>query len=175
VLLRTGRFDWGSEFDQVALLIATGSGAAVNILGFDQNLNFVNISNSVPLDENQCIYDMQVGNFDRKQPDPTRQGSVTRNPNLQLAFVTTAECKPKNLQVAIWDVNPDGSQLTLVPDTHIYDLPSFEPDATSAVISLAAVDTQGRSLAASDAGASGYVVKDDLLSLRSLLQEAKEH
>jgi hypothetical protein len=177
-VLRAGRFDWSSPFDSVAYMLTDrlnhklpsvpSDERVVLILGLDENLDVVGKAKTA-FDPNQCLYDMQVGNFDRRQKDPRPNAppdATISNPNLQLVFAssgldgpadTPGECSggaqdnqpSPGLTISVWDVvvGSDGG-LTIVPD-----IASISYTGNPALngfyleqLSLAVPDLQGRSL-----------------------------
>lgn len=182
-VLRAGRFDWASPFDSVAYLVTDIERAPspagdrfVEMLTLDANLDVASQSPAVTLANGQCVYDMQAGNFDRRDPDPTPNapaGATIHNANLQLAFATSTATlhtpantctayngaqgdEPGSFFISIWDVvvndNAAPDQRLLLQqhsDFAWYRPPPsmvFLDNDTLLDVSLAVVDLQGRSL-----------------------------
>lgn len=167
-LLRAGRFDWSSPFDSVAYLVTyenydsrITSGRLLSVLTLDANLAVGAQTASLSFTGAQCIYDMQVGNFDRRVPDPTPSappGATIHNPNLQIAVVTssatnddgdpcsggTADGK-KGLTFQVYDVEPGAAGGLSFGAQNTYLWSSFT-QAPLNKVALAVPDLQGRSL-----------------------------
>jgi hypothetical protein len=167
-VLRAGRFDWSSPFDSVAYMLSDtlrhhtpGTPRLVLMLTLDANLDVASQSANVDLIDGQCIYDMQAGNFDRRDPDPTPNapaGATIHNPNLQLGFVVSTATNDdgtcsggdsgdssKGLELVIWNVLVGASGFQLQSGVSNFGWSSFT-EATLSNVSMAAVDLQGRSL-----------------------------
>lgn len=73
--LRSGQFDWGSPFDQVALVTAPGqNNNLLRILSFDGDLNVQAGEVAGFQNPDACFSDLAVGNFDRMQPNRPPSG-----------------------------------------------------------------------------------------------------
>lgn len=152
LFLKSGRFDWGSPFDQAAHYgqfcdPGQATVSAFRMLTFDANLN-PTVGQPTPFtDAGQfCRGDMAVGNFDRMQPNPNPPPATERDPNLQLAFIGTdfdGQCGP-NVYVNIFSVDPvENFKLTRVTPAPGMSIFGSIPVVA---LSLAAADVQGRSL-----------------------------
>ncbi len=147
LLIRSGRFDWSSPYDQIALKVAplapdgsSGPKKQLGILTFDANLNitphpFADIGNLT------CSQELVAGNFDRIRANPTPPPATERDPNLQLATVAS-DCA-NNLRIAIYDVDP--AKGFAVSASSTYPLPAsavgFGPLPPS-MLGLGAGDTE---------------------------------
>lgn len=181
-VLRAARFDWSSPFDTVAYLLTnkanTGGASDLNlqsrlftVLTLDVNLDVAKQTPNVALIADQCLYDMQVGNFDRRRPDPTPNAppnATLHDPDLQLVFLvstatnytTNSDGLPigdtcsggdsgdasRGMNLAFWNVTPgsDGTLSVASADTN-YTWSSFT-QARIADAALAVPDLQARSL-----------------------------
>jgi len=141
VLLRSGHIDWFSPYDQAVLMGSYANPGqttvhALRILSFDPNFN-VSVGPQTTLTTN-CHHDVAVGNFDRRQAN-----SAGRNPNLQVAFLTS-DCGA-NAVVHIYNTDPGNKfAWTRVSSS---PLPTTVVKTTPVgTLSLAAGDFQSRTL-----------------------------
>ena len=169
VVLRAGRFDWSSPFDGVALLLTdylnNGSPSqqrVFTLLTLDANLDVATQTPDAVLSKGQCIYDLQVGNFDRRKPDTTPnvpRDSTLHDPNLQLAVLTSTATNSDNgicsggdsgdaskgMTLLFYTVNVGASGALTVDGPLPYVWSSFT-QARVREASLAVPDLQGRSM-----------------------------
>lgn len=156
ILIRHARFDPQSPFDQAATMFWSGraaEGFAIGVLGFDDQMNVVGANTGMSDLTPQCVYDMQAGNFDRTQLDPSDPTKRVHNAAMQIAVATGfSSCGPDGVKLSIWNVTGNQkSGWTLTKDVSTKKVPVTEY-AGSAIptsidgLSIAAVDLQGRSL-----------------------------
>jgi hypothetical protein len=156
IWLRSGRFNWDSAFEQAALLISPyltddpQEVPSVRILNFDQNLN-VQSGPAVGLQNgDKFALDLEVGNFDHR-----KSNSTERDPNLQLAVLSTSahpypDSPAAQANVQIFDVDP--TQRFKVTGKSVSPVGSADGlgkwclECIQAPRPLATVDLQGRSL-----------------------------
>ena len=86
-----------------------------------------------------CAFDMTVGNFDHRQPDPLNPSQTQHNFNDQIAFLAGA-CSNGTRTAVVYNVDP--GNFTLSPASSI-NLPSSANNWSA--LSFTPADTQGRS------------------------------
>jgi len=145
-IIRSGRFDSGSPYDQAALLISNAIGNptsnALRILSFDPNFNTISGPATTGALVTDCVNDLVVGNFDHQKNNPNPPPTLLHDPNLQLAVPFT-DCTSA-VEVRIFDVDPANKfQVSLNSVFPVTGPPGNNPVFLS---TLAPVDLQGRSL-----------------------------
>lgn len=152
IKVQTGRFDWSSQYDQVAVMFALWGEPQPN--GIGRNTKWLEVDTINPKDlsinrnklwefsAEDCGFDFTVGNFDRTQLKPNSQ-ETERDPDLQLALVF-GSCEEGYKGVQLYNVDP-ASGFELSHPGPSYSLPNQDdPNPYNYRISVG--DTQGRSL-----------------------------
>ncbi|MGI8566463.1 MAG: hypothetical protein ACR2LZ_08290 [Pyrinomonadaceae bacterium] len=150
IKVQTGRFDWASQYDQLAVMVAWWGEPQQQ--GRGQNTKWLEVDQVDPKDlsikrnklwefsDQDCGFDFAVGNFDRRTPDGT-SGSA-RDPDLQLALVY-GSCGYGDKSVQLYNVDPQNGFALSHPGPNV-GLPGAVSSASR--IQISAGDTQGRSL-----------------------------
>lgn len=177
VLLKTGRFDWFSQSEQVAMSVFSSNGAPpggslIEIVSFDSSLN--PMEGSLYNTGNNCHFGLAVGRFDSMQANPNPPPAQQPNPNLQLSDYST-DCSTnieEQATVNIYDVDPANNFLiTLHSQLGGSDLAGASPDPrypTALVVAMGAGDRQSRSVALGapeKATVTGHIQPDTVLAL----------
>jgi hypothetical protein len=100
-LLRSGRLNWFSQFDQAVLLAVEAAPPPrlyVVTIASDGTFN----SAGADIGARPCYLDLAVGNFDHMKPNPPPTNE--HDPNLQFGLVTS-DCGI-SVRVDMYDVNP---------------------------------------------------------------------
>ncbi len=126
--VKTGRFNFQSQYDEIALLFTTQYGFRPP---HSSKVNYVDVIsvNPVTLDMtahplydynggSTCVSDFSVGNFDHRQPDPVNKGKTEHDPNLQLA-VLYGTCGGNYKTLDILNVNPSNFTLSTASFTKL--------------------------------------------------------
>lgn len=173
IYLQAGRFNWFSSSAQVAVGLDVGhlgvGSSFKQIISFDSSLN---ATGATPYTAgSSCHFGLAAGRFDRMQPVPGNSSATEADPNLQLADVSSGCTQAgTNAILHIYNVDPSSFAITPQSTANVFDLPL--PVATNVasnlVISIAAADTQGRSLALLPpvkATVTGHIQPDTILGL----------
>jgi hypothetical protein len=145
VVMRAGHFDWSGSFDQAAVLVEPGaqlSGSSIQMFGFDASLNPV-AGPALPLAAGFCLQDLAAGNFDRMQANPNPPPANERNPDLQLALLSS-DCA-SSIEVTLFNVDP-ANNFAISAGSN-FSLPAALVPGPMNYAALIATDSRGRSLA----------------------------
>jgi hypothetical protein len=149
--LRVGRLNWSSQYDQAVLLHGNNFHRVAGTSSYEfilsnlaispADFSITELSNFKTGDNYGTMHDITLGNFDNRITNPQNPGQnqTERNPNLQVALLTT-DASGYTANVAIFNVDPVSSALN---QFSAYSLPQESPRQNLCFI---AGDMQGRSM-----------------------------
>ncbi|MBV9303841.1 MAG: hypothetical protein JOY53_17165 [Acidobacteriaceae bacterium] len=107
VVLKTGRFDPNSPYEQVAMKWNSGRAVFLGIVSFDKILN-IRLPNFTIAPPACSTPGLAVGNFSRTEPIPQDPSKTQLSLKLQLA-IETYNCFGRDMGLNIFNVNPPTS------------------------------------------------------------------
>jgi hypothetical protein len=142
--LQTGKFDLPSNpYDQVVMMYAIPGAShakTLAVLSIDSATFELNQISSYDRSDLDCIFDISVGNFDNRQPDPANPGQTQHNSNDQIALLYGG-CSNGPRNVDIFNTDPNTLNIKLASST------ALDSSLNGLIVqSFIASDTQGRSM-----------------------------
>ncbi len=149
IRVKTGRFNFRSQYDQIVFFFAWHGDPRPN--GQGANTKYVHLVTVDPVtldmtrkqiyefSNQDCAYDISLGNYDHQQPDPIHKGKTEHDPNPQIALLF-GSCGSGGKGLNILNVDLADFSLNAASASA---LPSELNSLTS--LSFTASDTQGRS------------------------------
>lgn len=161
--LKAGGFNWASPYDQIAVMTSGGwldtsapifgSGTRLSLMTVDpKTLTVVRKALISPVtdvagDGTFVGFDIAVGNFDHKSPDPSNPSQVQRDPDLQIALIgarqNSAGDSDQTSAFYIYSVSEDYSKLN--QEQGLYLDGNFSGGHNILEMTITAADLQGRS------------------------------
>jgi hypothetical protein len=149
--LKVGRIEWSSQFDQAVLLHGNNKYRYTGTNSYDDfTISYLAIGSADGAITEQDkfikggdwgnIFDMTLGNFDNRSPDPLNSNQTERNPNLQVALLST-DWSGTTATVDIFNVNRTTSKLEQFSNYSI-----LQEAPTPESFRFVAGDMQGRSM-----------------------------
>jgi len=147
LLLKVGRFTWSAQYDQALLIRGYNAHRVGGTSSFECTFSTLAINpgdfsiqeqGKVNLGDYGSIYDLVLGNFDRRDPNPQNPQQKDRNPNLQAAILSI-DYTGYTSYVTTYNIDPK----TAVPtQASSYNF----QNAVAGRVSFASGDMQGRSM-----------------------------
>lgn len=149
IRVKSGKFGLpANQYDQVAFLFAWignprapgGHTKYINVLSIDPATSAWTPSSFYDFSDQDCGFDIAVGNFDHRQPDPANPGKTQPNLNDQIALVY-GSCGNGTKSANIINLDPTTFASSVASSTALDS--RLNP---AAALSFSQSDTQGRSM-----------------------------
>jgi hypothetical protein len=144
--VKAGKFNFPTNpYDQIVYLSASpqAGGRFFQVFSVDPTNLVIAGGAQQSYDNYGCGYDLQVGNFDNRQSDPSNPGQTIHNPNAQIAVLAGGCGGGVDKYINVYSADPRTFALTSVSSNL---LPQLNGDSSPPQLVMLATDIQGRSL-----------------------------